>query len=217
MPRGRKFKLSVKKGMKRYANRKRRVVPGYTFGTDLMRAKCECYGTVYMVSGSSNLLWTDSSASSLNFATILGDSTSFTTNVSIYQRYKITGISIRFSPCVAPTVISTSTSQGVCPQACAVIYPNYTGTDLGTLPIQNDRKLLFDTIDVTYKQKFWGFPDNFYDSGGFGLGIWSRTLGYNSQQGQISISQTGTATATANLVVCRYLVTMYVLFADKNG
>lgn len=119
-----------------------------------MRAKCECYGTVYMVSGSSNLLWTDSSASSLNFATILGDSTSFTTNVSIYQRYKITGISVRLSPCVSPTLLSTSTSQGVCPQVCAVIYPNYTGTDLGVLPIQNDRKLLLILLIVLISRSF---------------------------------------------------------------
>lgn len=217
MPRGNKrYKLSVKKGMKRYALRKKKI-PGYSFTTDITRIKCECYGTLYVNSGTQEVRWSDSLQDYLQFHTALADSQSFMTNVPIYQRYKIYGISLRLTPASSPNHLSSGFSSGLCPGICAVVYPNYSGTSLGNIILANDRKMLYDSLSTQPATKYWGFPDNFYDTGGMGLGIWSRCLSYASQTGELCVCQTGSTSASGTVYVAKYLVTFYVMFSDKNG
>lgn len=210
----RNYKNSVRKGMKRYALRKKKV-PGFTFTTDVTRVKCECYGSFVSVNASNIVTWVDSSQSYLSLATCLADSASFTTQVSLYQRYKIYGLSLTLAPTQSPTNLNVLYPSSL-PQLCTVLYPNYTTTDLGQSIIYNDRKLLCDTINPKPVYKYWGFPDGFFDGGGFGLGIWSRTASYTAQPGQLSVSSVGNGNATSSASFARYLVTIYVMLSDKN-
>lgn len=214
----RNYKNSVKKGMKRYVARKKRV-SRYSLTGDVTYVKCEDYGQLYVDNANPYIKWSDSGEPWYNVATMLANSLSFTQQVPIYGRYKITGLSVRCAPANASSVISSKfTSSFGFPCYAVAFYPNSTSTDLGTVTLFNDRKLILDPCSTSPVSRYWKTPDGFYTQGGVGFGIWSQSLNYTAQVGSLLIrpSLSTNVLPLGPTSLFNYVVTVYVTFSDKN-
>lgn len=212
-----KYKTSVRKGMKRYVSRKRRAPRVYSLTGDVMHAKCEDYGNIGQNNGSDVTIWGDTSQSYFPIAAMLQNSPSFTTQVAVYARYKITALSIRLASCCDPALASARYVTGAAPSQAIAFYPNSSGVSLGNSPMFNDRRIMMEVSRSLPLYKTWRFPDNFYDGGGYGLGIWSQCSGYLGQTGQLSVYPTTSSVISATTGLFTYCVTVHVTFSDKNS
>lgn len=201
----------VRKGMKRFALRKTRRI-----GSDGVRVKCEDHGALTQNNSTDFTIFADSTQPYYNIVTMLQNSVSFQNQFNLYQRYKITGISIRLGPTTDPGLLSARFPQGYTPPQIFAFYPNFTGQNLGNSVLGNDNSLTFDPAGGIPASKFWKFPDNYYDAGGYGFGIWSRSAGYLNQVGQFAVSPGSSNVITSVTAICSYRVTVYVVFSNKN-
>jgi len=204
--------------MKRYVFRKRRLGGSkYSLTNDVTHVKCEDYGVLFQTGTSTTTKWGDSGFNYYSLAAILANAPSFTNNVPVYARYKITGLSVRLASSADTGYLNTRfTAINGFPCQCVAFYPNLTGVDAGNGPLFNDRRLIADNSSLKPAFKYWKFPDNFFISSGRGLGVWSQTTGYESQTGQLSVYPTSPVAISADTGLFNYCITVYVTFSDKN-
>lgn len=210
----RKYKNTVRKGMKRYANRKKRV-SRFSLTGDVTYSKVEEFGQLFAVAGTDSLYFSDTGAPYLPIYAIFQNSPSFTTQNGLYSRYKITGINVVLSPARGTNNGTLYPSISGVPTVAVGFFPNYNGTNLGTQPVFNDRRLMGYPLNTVSSSKTWRFPNKFYEGGAYGFGIWSQCQGYTSQVGQLAASITSSSQPTSSCALLNYMVTVYVQFSDK--
>ncbi len=210
-------KSGVRRGMRRYAARKNRsTLRGkYYLSNDIMRAKIEVYDQLYIPNGTSAVQFAVTGNTYRAVYDLLAASTSWTDQVGLYARYKITGLQVVASCCSSPDTIDGSFATGA-PTISLAFYPNATGQNLGTNPSFNDHKMLLDAHVTTPQTKYWKFPDQYFEGPGYGFGVWSQCSGYLNQIGQLSPCLNLVSNTTANTYFFNVRMTLYVLFSDKN-
>jgi len=211
MNRIKKFKRYNKKGMKRFASRKTRRI-----GSDGVRVKCEDHGALTQNNGTDFTIFADSSQPFFNIVTMLQNSVSFQNQHNLYQRYKITGVSIRLGPTTDTAFLSGRFPQGYTPPQIFAFYPNFTSQNLGNSVLGNDNSLTFDPAGGIPAYKYWKCPDNYFDAGGYGFGIWSRSAGFINQVGQFAVTPGSPNIIADKTAICSYRVTVHVVFSNKN-
>ena len=207
----------IKKGMKRFALRRsgNRISRKFTLTNDVNRIQVEVYQYIASVNSSTTIQHSLSSADYCSIATIMAYSTSWADNYSLYSRYKIYGLGIRVNYSLDRATIAASYG-GKVPNLAVCFYPNFSSTSVGDSPDYNDHKLYVESNNDKPQSKYYRFPDNFYDGGASGFGVWSSTNSYASQIGQLSISNAPNTTATAVISFAIVKYTLYILLSDKN-
>ena len=200
-----------RKGMKRFVLRKSRRI-----GSEGIRVKCEDHGALTQNNGTDFSIFADSSQPYFNIVTMLQNSVSFQNQHNLYQRYKIVGVSIRLGPSTDSSYLSGRFPQGYAPPQIFAFYPNFTSQNLGNSVLGNDNSLTFDPAGRMPAYKYWKFPDNYYDAGGYGFGIWSRCAGFINQVGQFAVSPGSPNIISGLTALCSYRVAVHIVFSNKN-
>jgi len=211
MMRIKKTKKYFKRGLKRFASRKSKRI-----GSDGIRLKCEDHGALSQNTGTDFTVFADSSQPYFNIVTMLQNSVSFQNQFNLYQRYKIVGVSIRLGPSTDTAYLSAKLAQGYIPPQIFAFYPNFTSQNLGNSVLGNDNSVTFDPAGGIPVYKYWKCPDNYYDSGSYGFGIWSRSAGYLNQVGQLAVSPGSSNNISSVSAICSYRVAVHIVFSNKN-
>jgi len=148
--------------------------------------KVEYYDTIIFANGSSVPNVQDIGQPYLNFARVLGQNNGFVAESASWQRYKITGASLEFVPCMdlgfARTIFALAG-----PGIAAAVNVDRTSSNRGAEPRDSDNVLVSYVAIQLPQRKYWKFKDNFLSAAGVGVGTWNRCVGYPNQEGQFSI------------------------------
>lgn len=208
-----KTKIVKKYTPKRYRKRTYRIQRN-VMKLDSISIQCENYILIATSNGSADLTNNISLNSYLSIVDNLGASPSFLQQRALYNRYKITGLSVRCNYCIS--VDTCTTNVGFAPNVCAAFYPSSTATNLGSDPIYNDSKLYLESGNTVPVSKYWRFPDDYFDGGATGFGVWSSTNSYASQIGQLSFAMAPPRIASGTIAFLNVKVTSYIVFSGKK-
>jgi len=102
-----------------------------------------------------------------------------------YFRYKITGLSVRATPVADGSDIGGGLSNY---PIHIGFYPNFSGQTVSSNDVlAKDDSLRIEPNITIPQQKYWKFPDKYFEASGSGFGIWTPTSAANSQVGQLSL------------------------------
>lgn len=206
-------KYQTKRTIKRMYKRSYRV-PRNSFQSDLMSLKAEYFTNITTVNGASTLQFTIGPATYVNYLSVLTNSTSFQSYVNLYQKYKITGVTVRLNYCVGLTDMSSTV--GFAPNIAVAPYTAIS-TNYGGLASTNDHKMVLEAGTTLPKQKYWKYSPNFVAGNGVGLGEWNDMSAYSGQTGQVSCAMIPARNAGAAVTVCSVQIILYVVLGDKTG
>lgn len=211
-----KYGLKKKIYKKRYIkNIRNNFRPKLTQTEALTPARLEYVLYVQCINSSANIVNT----AGTNYWALAGDmSTSSTWQIlaADYLRYKITGLSIR----VAPLANGGDIGGGVSNYPIAIgFYPNFSGSNVSTADVlsKDDSYRAEPNVNIV-QQKYWSFPDKYFEAGGTGFGVWTPTSSIGSQVGQLSL---GYHNPFLNYTVTKLLymirVCVYVKFSTRRA
>lgn len=210
------FKKAFSKFKKRRYNSTNYVMKQTTNSS--INIKVEYYDTVLFSNGSAIPLVQNVNQNYLNFAYILGQNSGFVAESPSWQRYKITGASLEFIPCMDLGYARTLfTLAG--PGIASCVYVDRTSSNRGTEPKESDNVLVAYVAIQLAQRKFWKFKDNFLTSGGLGVGTWNRSVGYPNQEGQFSLCNLEDGNTNGGVSphnVFNLKATLYVTFSTKT-
>lgn len=205
---GKTYKKFSKRTSRRYAR-----APMYRAlsGVDTTSVKVEYYLSVF--TDPSGGIFFNGGNTFLNIATILAGSTSFTSMVADYARYKFNGLQMRFD-----TSMPVPNSDLLAlPQPVFAFYPQSTSNNAGTAPRFNDNKFAASPAITTPQTKYLPFPNNYFQSAEGGYGTWNNSNDYTSISGQISVTVAAAIAPTTNSHVLGVLrITFYMSASTKN-
>lgn len=207
---------SKKYGPKRYQKRTYRYsrIPRNSLSNDSISAKLEVYGLFSTVNGSPQINASPSGSAYINIVSAFGTDT-WADYGTVFNRYKITGVSIRANYCVSITDMTTLVGFG--PNICMAFYPNQTSNNMGDDPLYNDSKAYLESNSTIPVTRYWKCPDGFMDGGSTGFGQWTNNQNYGSQIGQISIAGAPQRNAGAAVNFANYRLQVYVIFSGKKN
>lgn len=207
---------SKKYGPKRYQKRAYRYsrIPRNTFQSDLMSLKAEYFTNITTVNASSQLQFTLGPATYINYYSILSNSSSFQSYINLYQRYKITGCSVRLNYCIGITDMASTV--GYAPNIAVAPYTT-SGANYGALAATNDHKMTLEAGTTLPKSHYWKYGSGFLGGNIPGLGDWNDMSSYSGQSGQVSCAMIPARNAGSGTVICNVQIILYVVLGDKTG
>lgn len=201
-----------KKYKKTYKKKYNVAVRRERFNSDMLSLKTECYASINVPNLNNKYLFSATGTNNISISDLLATNPTFTDVVSKYSSYKITGIGLHGT---VRQPIQTGVAKGYVP-CCFSFHSSIFGTDLGSTPIYNDKKIQISPSITTVQSGYWRFPKDYFAAGNGGYGTWNPSPNYNLMLGQISCHGiTAMSSSTADVYVFDVKFVIYTTFKDK--
>jgi len=205
--------MKVRKS-KTYTRRAYRRIPR-GLGTQDLLVNCEAYNDLRIDAGASQVVFTHNNLNRIGFNTLLNTySQSFIDNKSLYQRYKIIGLSFTAYRLYSEDKVKDLNSGYSMGCIWMMHYPLETLTDVLTAPIFSDGGFAIPPFS-NHETKSYSFIGNKQVNGQQGLGTWNTTSNSANQVGQVSIHD-GLNAASATTVLYTIRFTFKVILSGLN-
>lgn len=210
---------AFKSGFSRFKRRRNRgMVPlrrKLTISNDNLMIKCEETQTIVMANGQTQIVY-GSGNTYRNTAASISNSNSWQSYSPLYTRFKIVGLALR-STRIANDATAMTTGVACIP-VNMTFYPQYVSTAVSQADIvSNDQSFRIDSNVTTIQTKYYKFPDQFFESGSTGFGIWTDVASVAGQTGQVSAGNFSIGfTATTDKLLYQIRLVYYVVLGYKR-
>lgn len=175
---------------------------------------CEYYDKIALTANSASLVFFSSGNAYINIDELLPLSVSYSTYSPLYNRMKITGISLTTSPC------GGANQYPGMPDIVIGFIPQYHSTATAAVldsVISNDSSMYASPGVINVQTKYWRFPNNYFTANnGTGYGVMFTPVQISSLPGELVVRTTQSLTAITSATCWLNLrVRVYVTFYDK--